>query len=202
MKKHYSVWSITVQYVINTGKYATVLYSMSPVLFNFSPVLLVPHKCLAGDTTVSLMHSVFTQDSHSIYLSCLPDFMCYTFFFFFKSFWRTHVLFWGHWYPCYGFLVTSPLGFKARVGSALFTFFCGGEYNLHSPRSTTCQPLGSWCAASHFPCRSGPWLRFKLAITRTEDELTTIVPATRLFMCYTCLVLKLCTVTRIVDLLK
>ena len=21
----------------------------------------------------------------------------------------------GHWYPCFGFLVTSPLGFKARV---------------------------------------------------------------------------------------
>ena len=43
-------------------------------------------------------------------------------FFFFKYFWRTHthVLFWGHWYPCFGFLVTSPLGFKARVGSALF----------------------------------------------------------------------------------
>ena len=39
-------------------------------------------------------------------------------FFFFKYFWRTHshVLFWGHWYPCFGFLVTSPLGFKARVG--------------------------------------------------------------------------------------
>ena len=30
----------------------------------------------------------------------------------------------------------SPLGFKARVGSALFTF-CGGECNLHSPRSTS-----------------------------------------------------------------
>ena len=25
----------------------------------------------------------------------------------------------GHWYPCFGFLVKSPLGFKARVGSAL-----------------------------------------------------------------------------------
>ena len=32
----------------------------------------------------------------------------------------SRVLFWGHWYPCFGFLVTSPLGFKARVGSALF----------------------------------------------------------------------------------
>ena len=29
----------------------------------------------------------------------------------------------GHWYPCFGFLVTSPLGFKARVGSALFAIF-------------------------------------------------------------------------------
>ena len=44
------------------------------------------------------------------------------FFFFFFFFCRTHshVLFWGHWYPCFGFLVTSPLGFKARVDSALF----------------------------------------------------------------------------------
>ena len=24
--------------------------------------------------------------------------------------------FWDHWYPCFAFLVTSPLGFKARVG--------------------------------------------------------------------------------------
>ena len=38
------------------------------------------------------------------------------FFFFLLSFW-------GHWYPYFGFLVTSPLGFKARVGSALFTIF-------------------------------------------------------------------------------
>ena len=47
----------------------------------------------------------------------------------------------GHWYPCFGFLVTSPLGFKARVGSALFAF-CGGECNVHSPRSTS----GATCA--------------------------------------------------------
>ena len=29
----------------------------------------------------------------------------------------------GNWYPCYGFLVTSAMGFKARVGSALFAIF-------------------------------------------------------------------------------
>ena len=58
----------------------------------------------------------------------------------------------GHWSPCFGFLVTSPVGFKARVGSALFAF-CGGECNVHSPRSTSgatlCQPLGSQHAAPH-----------------------------------------------------
>ena len=24
--------------------------------------------------------------------------------------------FWGQWYPCFGFLMTSPLSFKARMG--------------------------------------------------------------------------------------
>ena len=41
--------------------------------------------------------------------------------FFKKIFFRGHESFlWGHWYPYFGLLVTSPLGFKARVGSALF----------------------------------------------------------------------------------
>ena len=39
------------------------------------------------------------------------------FFFFLKFLADTHVHFWGHWYPCFGFLVTSPLGFKAKVGT-------------------------------------------------------------------------------------
>ena len=42
------------------------------------------------------------------------------------------VLFWGHWYPCFGFLVTSLPGFKVRVGSALFAFV-----GIHSLRSTS-----------------------------------------------------------------
>ena len=41
----------------------------------------------------------------------------------FRCFWRTYTCpILGHWYPCFGFLVTSPLGFKAKVGSALFAF--------------------------------------------------------------------------------
>ena len=52
-------------------------------------------------------------------------------FFFKKNFCWTHVHLWGHWYPCFGLLVTSPLGFKARVGSAL------GVRNMHSLRFTS-----------------------------------------------------------------
>ena len=72
---------------------------------------------------------------------------------FFIKFWRTHVLFWGHWYPCFEFLVTSPLGFKARVGSALFAY-CGGECNVHSSRSTSGATLADLLAASAQPVLS------------------------------------------------
>ena len=53
----------------------------------------------------------------------------------------------GHWYPCFGFLVTSPLGFKARVGSALFAIFAEANVMyipqdsplvLHLPTSKYC----------------------------------------------------------------
>ena len=30
--------------------------------------------------------------------------------------------FWGHWYSCFRLLVTSPLGFKARVGNLIHTW--------------------------------------------------------------------------------
>ena len=47
-----------------------------------------------------------------------------SFFSFFKKVFGGHMSFFGgHWYPCFGFVVTSPPSFKARVGSALFTFF-------------------------------------------------------------------------------
>ena len=47
---------------------------------------------------------------------------CYFDVNFFKVFFLSDTFtFWGHWYPCFGILVTSPLGFKARVGSALFS---------------------------------------------------------------------------------
>ena len=52
----------------------------------------------------------------------------------------------GHWYPCFGFLVMSPLGFKARVGSSLFAFY-KGECNVHSLRSTSGATLANLLAA-------------------------------------------------------
>ena len=58
-----------------------------------------------------------------------------------KSLADTHVLFWGHWYPCFGFLAMSPLGFKARVGFCLIHWEC----NVHFPRSTSgANLLTSW----------------------------------------------------------
>ena len=40
---------------------------------------------------------------------------------------------WGHWYPCFRLLVTSPLAFKARVSSALFELSGGVRVTLHVP---------------------------------------------------------------------
>ena len=73
-----------------------------------------------------------------------------TFFFFFLSFWRTHVLFGGHWYPCFWFLVMSPLGFKARVGSALFTIFAEANV-MYIPQES---PLVLHLPTSWRPARS------------------------------------------------
>ena len=47
---------------------------------------------------------------------------------------HTHALFWGHWYPCFGFLMTS-LGFNAVVGPDLFALV---ETNImHIPPGST-----------------------------------------------------------------
>ena len=64
-------------------------------------------------------------------------------FFFLLNFYLTHVHFWGHWYPCFGLLVTSPLGFKARVGSLIHTWQrqkCYMFTEIHLWCDTYCQP--------------------------------------------------------------
>ena len=98
--------------------------------------------------------------------------------FFLKLFSPIHsdVLFWGHFYPCFGFLVVSPLGFKARAGSALFEL-------QSTSGATPGDLLKANIIAGRFPTcisRSGSWLRLEQAIINTEDECATIVPATLL----------------------
>ena len=44
--------------------------------------------------------------------------------FFFKHFGGHMSFLWGHWYPCFGLLVTSALGFKARVDSLACFLAC------------------------------------------------------------------------------
>ena len=70
----------------------------------------------------------------------------------------------------------SPLGFKARVGSALFAIFAEANV-MYIPKihlwCYTCRPLSGRRAAGHFHtcmCRGGTWLGFERAIARTEDE--------------------------------
>ena len=55
-----------------------------------------------------------------------------------QSFW------WGHWYPCFVLLVSSGLGFKARVCPLLACFVtCMQQYPQIHLWCDTCQSLGS-----------------------------------------------------------
>ena len=49
-------------------------------------------------------------------------FFCNNFWVNLKSFCLNKSFSGGHWYPCFGLLVTSPLGFKARVNFSLACF--------------------------------------------------------------------------------
>ena len=85
--------------------------------------------------------------SHLYYSECC--FCC----FFFKVFGGHTSTFLGPLVPLFGFLVTSSLGLKARVGSVLFAF-CGGKCNVHSRRSTSGATLADLLAASKQPVLS------------------------------------------------
>ena len=63
---------------------------------------------------------------------------------FFKIFWRTGVRYMGQWYPFFGLLVMSPLGFKATVGSLICTWQWCTCYTLSEIHlwCDTCRPLG------------------------------------------------------------
>ena len=64
---------------------------------------------------------------------------------FFKKKFCHESFLWGYWYPSFGLLVMSPLGFKARVGSFIHTWqrcMCYVCPEIHLC-CDTCQPLGS-----------------------------------------------------------
>ena len=80
-------------------------------------------------------------------------------------------------------------GFQSQGGFCLIHLLCRGKCNVHYPRSTSgampANLLMAGITAGHFPTcfsRGETWLRFKLAITWTEDEHATIVPTTRLYV--------------------
>ena len=118
--------------MFHTGAIKGII-SMCSLTFFFYVQYIV--KCPGEKIRLSCQRNAYVfkrQSRYLLFLKFLAD---------------THVLFLGHWYPCFGFLVMSPLGFKARVGSALFAF-CGGKCNVHSPRSTSGATHADLLAAS------------------------------------------------------
>ena len=69
--------------------------------------------------------------------------MIFFFFVFFYKIFGGHMSFsWGHWYPCFRLLMTSALGFKARVDLSC-TLSCLRATPQIQLRCNTCQPLDS-----------------------------------------------------------
>ena len=84
--------------------------------------------------------------------------------------------------------MTSPLGFKARVGSALFTF-CGDECNVHSLRSTSGATHTNFLAAGaqlvtspHACAEVGLGSDSNGESPRQKTNVLPLSPATRLFL--------------------
>ena len=93
--------------------------------------------------------------------------------FFKKQFGRHKSFLWGHWYPCFGLLVMSPLGFKARVGSLIpnwWRFICYMLPKIHFWWDT-CQPLdtkhGSRAVPFHIPANRH-WCSYLISCGRAE----------------------------------
>ena len=78
----------------------------------------------------------------------------------------THVLGGGHWYPCFGFLVTSPLGFKPEWVLPYSLFAQANVMYIPQDPPLVLHLLASWqpaCSQS-LPsrmCRGGTWLGFE-----------------------------------------
>ena len=74
------------------------------------------------------------------------------FFFFLKSFWQTHVLFWGPLVPLFWISGDVSSGFQSQIG--LPYLHCRGERNVHSARSTSGATLANLYTAGMQPVLS------------------------------------------------
>ena len=94
--------------------------------------------------------------------------------FFLKNFGGHESFLWGNGYPCCGLLVTSPLGFKARVGSLICTWqrhMCYTSPEIHL-WCDTCWPLGSqyggWAVSSTYLWGIGGTRNRELSCRRSQ----------------------------------
>ena len=98
---------------------------------------------------------------------------------FLKKIWRTWVLFVGSLIPCFGLLVMSPLGFKARVGSLIRTWQRHACYMFPEIHiwCDTCWPLsvqhGSQANLFHIPATRHWWGSNGRVITPQANALPT-----------------------------
>ena len=81
---------------------------------------------------------------------------------------------WGHWYPCFGLLVTSPLGFKARVDPSHACFVTCVQWipEIHL-WCNTCWPLGGQHGSqsrSLHACSRGRMLGFDRKTSHTVSR--------------------------------
>ena len=116
--------------------------------------------------TLDTIEILLNYQQHKVGISA-NYFFSFCFLCFLKIIFGGHKSFlWGRWYPCFGLLVTSPLGFKARVGSLIHTWqrhMCYMFPEIHL-LCDTCQYLGgqhgSWAVLFHIPA-SRFWLGSK-----------------------------------------
>ena len=108
--------------------------------FTYSYQWLTLQPALITKSMSGVLHIILTIHGKHLCIKCelILGFL--------KKIWRHKSFLWDHWYPCFGLLVTSPLGFKARVGSLIHTWW--GHMCYMFPEihlwCYTCWPLGSW----------------------------------------------------------
>ena len=140
---------------------------------------------IAYENMTSELVYIFTSISNHLlsgilFLVCKPNLLLnadYCGFSFKKILENTGPFLWGHWYPCFGLLVTSALGFQAIVDPSLACFLACMQWmtQIHL-WCDTCQSLdgqqGS-CSCSLHAFSRGRMPRFKRETARTAIHSAT-----------------------------